>query len=128
MKKILFLLLLSAQVLARPGFWQGAYAAGRAIPIKGQCFVGQAQFNPQTDLRDCRQIRLRLNLTSQRQARFAIYVSLLDSQGQLLAAEGREEFAFARPPGWKFDHEIDLAIPDRSQAARYQITLIEEYP
>lgn len=126
MKNLPILLLLTAPAMARPNHWQGGYSPGQAIPIQGQRFAGQAQFSPQTDLRDCRQIKLRLNLTSQRQGRFAIYLSLLDSKGQLLAAEGREEFAFTRQPGWKFEHEIDLALPDHGQIARYQITLIEE--
>lgn len=126
------LLVHAAGVEARPHLTrvQGHYLSGQPIAVRGKYFQGEVRFDSLPDLRDALQLRTRVQLTNRSNSAgfFSLYLILQDSSGAILGAEGRQETAFARQPGWKFDHEIDLAMPrqEQARAGYYQILLIED--
>lgn len=129
---LLLLLVLARAAVAVPQVTRqhGAYSQGIVVPIRGKYFRGQVKFASEMDLRDCRQLRTRVQLLngSQKPACFAVYLTIQDAKGNLLGADGYQESVFLRGPGWEFDHQADLAMPkaERSSAAHFQIVLIED--
>ena len=129
---LVLLLILGRDVLAVPQVTRqhGAFSPGMVVPIRGKYFSGQVKFASEMDLRDCRQMRARMQLVnrSQKPACFAVYLTIQDARGNLLGAEGYQESVFLRGPGWEFDHQADLAMPkaEHSSAAHFQIVLVED--
>lgn len=132
--RALFLsLILGSPVLAVPQGTHGyaRYSPTTTVPVQGRYFRGQLRFTAEKDLRDCQMVRLHAELTqfgAVPKACFALYVTVQDGQGHLLGAEGHEQSVFPREPGWKLDHQVDLAMPAavRTSSVYIQYRLIED--
>jgi len=101
---------------------------GLTIAVKGAFYSGEVRLAPEMDLRDCRQLRVRMQLKngSAREVRLSVYLTLADSSGSLLGSCGYD--TSYQEAGKLFEHEQDVAVPLARQenAAYYQLVLYEE--
>jgi len=101
---------------------------GQSIVVKGAYYGGEVRLAPEMDLRDCRQLRVRMRLKngSAGEVRLSVYLSLADPSGNLLGSCGYDTSYQAA--GKLFEHEQDVAMPLARQenAAYYQLVLYEE--
>ncbi len=108
----------------------GRPLTGKRIPLKGRYFQGEVEISRHLDLRDCRQlnVRVRLKNTGRVGAFCAFYVVITDAKGNFLGGEGFREDTFSQEPGKVIERDKDIALPiaDNDRAAFYQLILYED--
>lgn len=124
MRKLLLVMGLAAVALAGPEANRaaGLLSGSQSIRVEGAYFTGTAKLEPVTDLRECRQYRFSLNLTSKTRACWAVHVVLLDASNRIVGACSFNQMS----PESKVELEKDIGMSDVGAVKRFQLVFYED--